>query len=50
MANVDITNFDAELEGFKSAFGKNYDLAKRKFDTAIKEIDTAIAENWLEEG
>lgn len=40
--NIDITNFEAELEGFKSAFGRNFDLAKRKFDTAIKEIDTAI--------
>ncbi|MEZ5130393.1 MAG: DUF2130 domain-containing protein [Mycobacterium sp.] len=40
--NIDITNFEAELEGFKSAFGRNYDLAKRKFDTAITEIDKAI--------
>jgi hypothetical protein len=40
--NIDITNFEAELEGFKSAFGRNFDLAKRKFDSAIKEIDTAI--------
>jgi hypothetical protein len=40
--NIDITNFEAELDGFKSAFGRNYELAKRKFDTAIKEIDTAI--------
>ena len=40
--NIDITNFEAELDDFKSAFGRNYDLAKRKFDTAIKEIDTAI--------
>ena len=40
--NIDITNFEAELEDFKSAFGRNYDLAKRKFDTAIKDIDVAI--------
>ncbi|WP_301120928.1 DUF2130 domain-containing protein [Mycolicibacterium fortuitum] len=40
--NIDITNFEAELDGFKSAFGRNYDLAKRKFDSAIKDIDTAI--------
>ncbi|TQR84419.1 DUF2130 domain-containing protein [Mycobacterium hodleri] len=40
--NIDITNFEAELDGFKSAFGKNYDLAKRKFDAAIKDIDIAI--------
>lgn len=40
--NIDITDFEAELEGFKSAFGRNYDLAKRKFDAAIKDIDFAI--------
>lgn len=40
--NIDITNFEAELEDFKSAFGRNYDLAKRRFDTAIKEIDATI--------
>ncbi len=40
--NIDITDFESELEGFKSAFGRNYQLAKGKFDTAIKEIDTAI--------
>lgn len=40
--NIDITDFETELEGFKTAFGKNYDLAKRKFDGAIKEIDVAI--------
>jgi len=42
MQNVDITNFESELDEFKSAFGRNYELAKRKFDTAIKEIDAAI--------
>ena len=40
--HIDITDFEAELEGFKSAFGRNYDLAKRKFDGAIKDIDLAI--------
>lgn len=40
--SIDITDFETELEGFKTAFGKNYDLAKRKFDGAIKEIDVAI--------
>lgn len=40
--NIDITNFEADLDDFKSAFGRNYDLAKRKFDTAIDEIDKAI--------
>jgi hypothetical protein len=40
--NIDITDFESELDGFKTAFGRNYQLAKSKFDTAIKEIDTAI--------
>ncbi|WP_457100169.1 DUF2130 domain-containing protein [Microbacterium sp. P5_E9] len=40
--NIDITTFETELDDFKTAFGKNYDLAKRKFDTAIKDIDAAI--------
>lgn len=41
--NIDITEFESELEGFKSAFGRNYQLAKTKFDSAIKEIDSTIA-------
>ncbi len=40
--NIDITNFEAELEGFKDAFAKNYDLAARKFQAAIDEIDKSI--------
>lgn len=40
--NIDITNFENELETFKTAFGKNYDLASRRFQTAIDEIDKSI--------
>ena len=40
--NIDITNFESELETFKSAFGKNYDLASKRFQTAISEIDKSI--------
>lgn len=40
--NIDITNFENELESFKSAFSKNYDLASRRFQTAIEEIDKSI--------
>ena len=40
--NIDITNFETELEGFKAAFAKNYDLASRRFQTAIDEIDKSI--------
>ena len=40
--NIDITNFENELESFKSAFSKNYELASRRFQTAISEIDKSI--------
>ena len=40
--NIDITNFENELDLFKSAFAKNYDLASRRFQTAIEEIDKSI--------
>ncbi len=40
--NVDITNFENDLETFKSAFARNYDLASRKFQKAIDEIDKSI--------
>jgi hypothetical protein len=40
--NVDITNFENELETFKTGFAKNYDLASRRFQTAIDEIDKSI--------
>lgn len=40
--NIDITNFESDLEAFKTAFGKNYDLASKRFQTAIDEIDKSI--------
>lgn len=40
--NIDVTNFENDLENFKTSFGKNYDLASRKFETAIAEIDKSI--------
>lgn len=40
--SVDITNFENDLDNFKTAFAKNYDLASRKFKTAIDEIDKSI--------
>ena len=40
--NVDITNFENELNDFKLKFNKNYDLASRKFKDAIDEIDKTI--------
>jgi len=40
--NIDITNFESELEDFRTNFAKNYDLASRKFETAIANIDKVI--------
>ena len=40
--NIDVTHFEEDLESFKSAFGRNYDLASRRFQTAIDEIDKSI--------
>ena len=40
--NIDITNFEESMEDFKTKFSKNYDLASRKFQTAIEEIDKTI--------
>ena len=41
--NIDITNFEEKMENFKSAFARNYELASRRFKTAIDEIDKTIA-------
>jgi len=40
--NIDITNFEANLETFKTAFARNYDLASNSFKKAIDEIDKSI--------
>ncbi len=40
--NIDITNFENSLELFKDAFGKNYTLATKRFESAITEIDKSI--------
>ncbi|MCS4229361.1 hypothetical protein M2410_000064 [Stenotrophomonas chelatiphaga] len=40
--NVDISSFESDLDEFKSAFGKNYELASRRFKTAVDEIDKSI--------
>ena len=41
--NIDVTNFETELDTFKVAFGKNFELASKKFSTAIDEIDKSIS-------
>ena len=40
--NIDITNFENELDAFKTGFARNYELASKKFKTAIDEIDKTI--------
>ena len=40
--NIDITNFEENINAFKEGFARNYDLASRKFKTAIDEIDKTI--------
>jgi len=42
--NIDVTNFEKDLEDFKAGFGKNYELASRKFDDAIGDIDAVQGE------
>lgn len=41
--NIDVTNFEADLEDFKSKFGRNYELASKQFQTAVAEIDKSIS-------
>lgn len=40
--NIDIANFEENMNNFKSAFGRNYRLASEKFKKAIDEIDKII--------
>ena len=40
--NVDITNFEKDLNDFKDKFGRNYRLASEKFQDAVKEIDKTV--------
>ncbi len=40
--NIDIMHFEENLETFKSGFSRNYELASRRFKTAIEEIDKTI--------
>ncbi len=40
--NIDVTNFESDLEKFKNAFGRNYELASNHFQKAVDEIDKSI--------
>jgi hypothetical protein len=41
--NIDVSTFESTLLDFKERFGRNYELANRKFNTAIDEIDKTIS-------
>lgn len=40
--NIDISNFEENMNDFKEKFARNYELASKKFKTAIEEIDKTI--------
>ena len=40
--NVDVSTFESSLLEFKDKFGRNYELANKKFNSAIDEIDKTI--------
>ncbi len=40
--NVDVTNFESQLNDFRDSFSRNYVLANKKFNAAIEEIDKSI--------
>lgn len=40
--NIDITNFEENMNKFKEGFKRNYELASSKFKTAVDEIDKTI--------
>jgi len=42
--SVDVTNFENSLLEFQEKFGRNYQLASRKFKDAIEGIDKSIAQ------
>lgn len=42
--NIDVTNFEEQLNDFRDSFGRNYRLASEKFATAIDSIDKSITQ------
>ncbi len=42
--NIDVTNFENQLNDFRDGFGRNFRLASEKFTTAIESIDKSIAQ------
>lgn len=42
--NIDVSNFEQQLDDFRTSFGRNYRIASEKFSVAIDSIDKAIAQ------
>ncbi|MDZ7611356.1 MAG: DUF2130 domain-containing protein [Candidatus Moranbacteria bacterium] len=40
--NIDVSNFEANMNEFKEAFSRNYSLASKQFSKSIEEIDKTI--------
>lgn len=42
--NIDVTNFEAQLDEFRDTFGRSYRLASERFSDAVASIDKSIAQ------
>jgi hypothetical protein len=42
--NIDVTNFESELQDFRDSFGRSYRLASERFQDAVTSIDKSIAQ------
>ena len=40
--SVDVTNFENKIADFRTKFGRHYELAAKKFNSAIEDIDATI--------
>lgn len=42
--NIDVTNFEEQLNDFRDSFGRSYRLASERFQDAVSNIDKSIAQ------
>jgi hypothetical protein len=42
--NIDVTNFEGQLNDFRDSFGRSYRLASERFSDAVASIDKSIAQ------
>ena len=40
--SIDVTNFESKIADFRNKFGRHYELASKKFNSAIDDIDATI--------